>query len=274
MIRRTLAALFLALLAASPALAQTGQINGVITDNTGGVVPGATVKAVETATGLSRDTVTGADGRYHLHVAAADHLRHHRRACRVPDVCSAKTSLLQANQNLTVNFTLELGTCRKRSRSPGESPTVDVTIGDPQRSRRLETHRRTAAERSRCRDAEHAGAGHGAHDGRSGIGENDSRRAADVDQRHRIAAGRRSGWTARATPIRTTSRISRSRFPTRCRNSAFRPATTAPPRATAPARSSTRSPGLAPTTSTAARSATCAIASSTRRITSRPSRTS
>src|SRR5437870_6913526 len=54
----------LALLLASPALAQTGQINGVITDNTGAIVPGATVKAVETATGLSRDTVTGVDGRY------------------------------------------------------------------------------------------------------------------------------------------------------------------------------------------------------------------
>ena len=33
--------LFLALLVASPVLAQTGQINGVIADNTGGVVPGA-----------------------------------------------------------------------------------------------------------------------------------------------------------------------------------------------------------------------------------------
>ena len=53
--------LFLALLYASPALAQTGQINGLITDNTGGVVPGATVKAVEVATGLSRDTVADGD---------------------------------------------------------------------------------------------------------------------------------------------------------------------------------------------------------------------
>src|SRR2546427_4641861 len=64
MIRRILATLFLALLVASAALAQTGQINGVVADNTGGVVPGATVKAVEAATGLSRDTVSGADGRY------------------------------------------------------------------------------------------------------------------------------------------------------------------------------------------------------------------
>ena len=62
--RRLLATLFLALLVASPALAQTGQINGVVSDNSGGVLPGVTVKAVETATGLARDTVTGVDGRY------------------------------------------------------------------------------------------------------------------------------------------------------------------------------------------------------------------
>src|SRR4051812_31519376 len=57
-------AVSLALLTAGPALAQTGQINGLIVDNTSAVVPGATVKAVQAATGLSRDTVTGVDGRY------------------------------------------------------------------------------------------------------------------------------------------------------------------------------------------------------------------
>src|SRR5260370_38282714 len=64
MIRRIPATLILVLLVARPALAQTGQSNGVITDNTGSGLPGATVKAVEAATGLSRDTVTGADRRY------------------------------------------------------------------------------------------------------------------------------------------------------------------------------------------------------------------
>src|SRR5262249_52011885 len=64
MIRRTFTLVPLALLMAAPALAQTGQINGVITDNTGAILPGATVKAVEVATGLGRETVTGAEGRY------------------------------------------------------------------------------------------------------------------------------------------------------------------------------------------------------------------
>jgi parvulin-like peptidyl-prolyl isomerase len=35
----------------SPAFAQQGQINGVITDSSGGVVPGVTVTAVESQTG-------------------------------------------------------------------------------------------------------------------------------------------------------------------------------------------------------------------------------
>src|SRR5207249_10420177 len=51
---------------ALPIFAQTGQINGVVADNTGAVVPGATVKAVEVATALSRETITGADGRYNF----------------------------------------------------------------------------------------------------------------------------------------------------------------------------------------------------------------
>ena len=52
-------------LSVSSAFAQaTGQINGVVADNSGGVVPGVTVFAVESGTGISRDTVTAANGRY------------------------------------------------------------------------------------------------------------------------------------------------------------------------------------------------------------------
>src|SRR4030095_3184585 len=108
MIRRILATVFLSLLLAPPAHAQTGQINGVITDNTGAVVPGATVKAVEVATGLVRDTVAGADGRYNftaLRPTTYDisaELSGFRTLQR-------KGVLLQANQNLTVNFALEIG---------------------------------------------------------------------------------------------------------------------------------------------------------------------
>ena len=264
MIRRILATPCLVLLLAAPAVAQTGQINGVITDNTGAVVPGATVKAVEVATGLSRDTVTGADGRYiftSLRPTTYDisaELSGFRTSQR-------KGVLLQANQNLTVNFALEIGSLAETRHGVRRIAHRRRHLGDPQRSRRFEAHRRTAAERARRRDAEHAGAGDGADHGRSRVGQDDSRARCACRPTGPSRGRCRSGWTARATPIRITSRTSRSRFPMRCRNSAFRPATTAPRRATAPARWSTRSRAPAPTAFTAARSATCAIGEFTAR---------
>ncbi|MCM3880196.1 MAG: carboxypeptidase-like regulatory domain-containing protein [Vicinamibacterales bacterium] len=139
MIRRILTTVFLALLVASPALAQTGQINGVVTDNTGGVVPGASVKAVETATGASRDTVTGADGRYtftSLRPATYDisaELTGFRTSQR-------KGVQLQANQNLTANFALELGNLAETVTVSGEAATVDIssaTISEVVDSKRI-----------------------------------------------------------------------------------------------------------------------------------------
>ncbi|MSO29632.1 MAG: carboxypeptidase regulatory-like domain-containing protein [Acidobacteria bacterium] len=59
-----LALAIVASLLASPASAQQGQLNGVISDSSGGVVPGVTVTATEAQTGLSRETMSGANGRY------------------------------------------------------------------------------------------------------------------------------------------------------------------------------------------------------------------
>jgi hypothetical protein len=42
----------------------SGQINGTITDATGGVLPGVTVEATNTATGVTRSAISGADGLY------------------------------------------------------------------------------------------------------------------------------------------------------------------------------------------------------------------
>ncbi len=78
------------------------------------------------ATGLSRETVTGADGRYtftSLRPTTYDitvELSGFRPAQR-------KGVLLQANQNLTVNFAVELGTLAETVTVSGESPLVDVS---------------------------------------------------------------------------------------------------------------------------------------------------
>ena len=42
----------------------TGQISGIVTDTTGGVLPGVIVAIKNVGTGLTRDTVTGTDGAF------------------------------------------------------------------------------------------------------------------------------------------------------------------------------------------------------------------
>jgi len=63
-----LAAMLLALAASLPfsALAQTfrGGINGTVTDQSGAVVPGATIEAVETATNVSHKTISSSGGEF------------------------------------------------------------------------------------------------------------------------------------------------------------------------------------------------------------------
>src|SRR5262245_58428741 len=125
--RRVLLIVLVLGLSVSSAFAQaTGQINGVVADNSGGVVPGVTVFAVESGTGISRDTVTGANGRYsflslrpttyEIRAELAGF-----RTVRQTDV------VLQANQNLTLNITLELGDLSETVTVAGEAASVDVT---------------------------------------------------------------------------------------------------------------------------------------------------
>src|SRR5579871_4541531 len=55
-----------ALLSCTIALGQTAQINGTVRDATGSAIPGASIKATQTATGVVRTSVSGADGGYVL----------------------------------------------------------------------------------------------------------------------------------------------------------------------------------------------------------------
>jgi hypothetical protein len=120
--------LALAVLAAlaGPAFAQQGQINGIITDSTGGVVPGATVTAIEQQTGLSRDTVTGANGLYTF--PSLRPTVYEIRAVLAGFRTVRRTDLaLAASQNLTINITLELGELSETISVAGEAANVDVT---------------------------------------------------------------------------------------------------------------------------------------------------
>ena len=123
---RIFAAAALASLLASSAFAQQGQINGVVTDSSGGVIPGATVTATETATGFAQATVSGANGRYsfpslrptgYTIVAELAGFRTFRR----------EGIVLAANQSLTISIQLELGELAETVTVAGEASQVDIT---------------------------------------------------------------------------------------------------------------------------------------------------
>jgi hypothetical protein len=104
----------------------TGQISGVVSDNTGGVVPGVTVTAVESGTGIAREAVTAANGRYQF--ASMRPTTYEIRAELTGFRTVRQTDVvLQANQNLTLNITLELGDLSETVTVAGEAATVDVT---------------------------------------------------------------------------------------------------------------------------------------------------
>ncbi len=86
----------------------TGQINGIVTDASGGVLPGVTVEAVNAATGATRTAVTGADGLYTLPLLQPG-------VYRVKASLSGFSAALQENVRVTVTetsrvaFQMEIG---------------------------------------------------------------------------------------------------------------------------------------------------------------------
>ncbi|HNQ15613.1 MAG TPA: carboxypeptidase-like regulatory domain-containing protein, partial [Pyrinomonadaceae bacterium] len=117
-----LGAFVFAMFMAINVFAQAGStsINGTITDQNGAVVPGATVKVTNPATGFSRTVTTNADGAYvfasilpgsyNIEVEAAKFKKAVKR--------DVKASV---DSTLAVNISLE----------PGEvSAVIDVTGGD------------------------------------------------------------------------------------------------------------------------------------------------
>lgn len=109
MSRRVLFTVGLAVLWAVAATAQqTGQITGSVRDSSGAVVAGATVQAVEEATGFSRSTVTGAEGEYFLTTLRPTKYDITVETSGFRTFRRTAVELL-SSQSLTLNITLEIG---------------------------------------------------------------------------------------------------------------------------------------------------------------------
>ena len=100
-------------------------INGTVTDPSGAVIPNATITVTENDTGLSRTTITNADGLFSLGslrpttyslTAVGSGFRQVRQT----------GILLQANDNITVNLRLELGSATEVVSVEASAKQVDT----------------------------------------------------------------------------------------------------------------------------------------------------
>jgi hypothetical protein len=115
-------------LAAGAAGAQEfrGRINGVVTDNTGAVLPGVTVTATSPAMIQSQVQVTGADGTYRF-IALNPGL--YTLAFELPGFSTVKREGIRViiNQTLSVDQQLQVATLQETVTVTGESPVVDTS---------------------------------------------------------------------------------------------------------------------------------------------------
>ena len=117
------------LFTASPMLAQEfGSIQGTITDSTGAVVVSAAVTAVSAETGTTTAVTTNGSGQY-----VFPSLRPATYSITVAasgfDKYVQKNVLLQANQSVTQNISLQLGSASETVTVSTEAQQVDTTTG-------------------------------------------------------------------------------------------------------------------------------------------------
>ena len=226
----------------------TGNITGVVTDAQGGVLPGATVTAIHTATGTSYEAVTGADGplqhperarrRVHdqgrderVQGAEAGEDRGQARATRraATSSCSSRRSPKRSTWSATLAADRPSRAGTADNISQRRSRTAADDLAQPLRHR---AHLAALQPDRRCNDDPLVGLG---------------RRPQQPLQQH---ADRRRGQQRRVRPggrrARPAGRPTRSRSAsTRSRRSSSSSRRTTSGRAASPAAASTRSPRAA-----------------------------
>ena len=112
---------------AAPTFAQgTSAIRGVVLDEQGGVLPGATVIATHDETGTFRETVAGPEGEYSL---ASLQPGPYTLAARLAGFRELITEniVLQVGPTVQIDLALQIGALEESLTVTGESPLVDLT---------------------------------------------------------------------------------------------------------------------------------------------------
>src|SRR6476620_8617016 len=128
MLRRIVGSLVVLLLGAAPLLAQQGttELRGRVLDSQAGVLPGVTVVVRNQATGMYRETVSGADGSfiasgltpgtYEVVAELSGFKKFNRRDL-----------LLEVGKTATIDVRMEVGGIEQTVTVSAESPLIDVT---------------------------------------------------------------------------------------------------------------------------------------------------
>jgi hypothetical protein len=102
-----------------------GTISGIVTDDSGGRLPGVTVTVTNVSTGQSQSLVTNAEGRYR---AVALQPSSYTILAELTGFASAKREVvLTVGANLTVDMQLSVAGVEETVTVMGETPLVDVT---------------------------------------------------------------------------------------------------------------------------------------------------
>ncbi|MGA2713847.1 MAG: carboxypeptidase-like regulatory domain-containing protein [Bryobacteraceae bacterium] len=112
-------------LACTAAWAQTSQINGTIKDPSGSAIPGAAIKATQTATGQVRNTTSGADGNYVIPNLPTG--PYQVEVTKEGFSKSQQTGIvLQVDSNLTVDVALAVGAVSEQVTVEATAATVET----------------------------------------------------------------------------------------------------------------------------------------------------
>ncbi len=122
---RALGVLILLLTATSAWAQATAQINGTVADTSGAVLPGVTVVAVQTDTGLRREVVTDDTGAYALLNLPIGPYRLEASLAGFRNYVQTGI-VLQVNSNPVIKVTLQLGELSETLTVVGQAPLVET----------------------------------------------------------------------------------------------------------------------------------------------------
>src|SRR5690242_3613137 len=101
-----------------------GQITGLISDSSGAVLPGVTVRATNLATNVSFDAATNGQGRYTLDLLPPGDYR--VNASKEGFKSVERSLIVHADDHIGLDVTLEVGAISERVLVKGEAPLLQT----------------------------------------------------------------------------------------------------------------------------------------------------